>query len=156
MSRYVCLKMRQIINIIGRQIENNVSKTNVDKGTFNHAKILLFINHQNFEGREIFAKDLEKHFCVTRFSMSKVIALMVKKELLTLEKVDYDARLKKLVLTDSAKELIDVFVPIIDSTESCISQALSEEEVSNLEKYLTKILDYLLKNKKEQGGFLND
>ena len=52
--------------------------------------------------KDIYQKDLEKKFSVTRSTASKVVKLMVQKGLIVREEVESDARLKKLILTEKA------------------------------------------------------
>ena len=52
------------------------------------------------------AVDLEKEFDITRSTASKNVDLLVENGFIVREQVDYDARLKKLVLTEKAKEVL--------------------------------------------------
>lgn len=48
------------------------------------------------ESKDIFPKDIEEEFFITRATTSKMLALMEKKELIARESVPEDGRLKKL------------------------------------------------------------
>ncbi len=79
--------------------------------------------------KDIFQKDLEKHFSVTRSTASKVIKLMEQKGLIERHGVPSDARLKKLVLTPQAITLHESIKMGFDQFESDLVQGFSAEEI---------------------------
>lgn len=56
-------------------------------------------HHQD---QDIFQRDIEKACCIRRSTATGILQLMEKNGYITKEPVDYDARLKKLVLTPKA------------------------------------------------------
>ena len=51
-----------------------------------------------------FPKDIEKEFSINRSTTSEMLKLMCKNGMITREEVDYDARLKKIVLTEASRQ----------------------------------------------------
>ena len=78
---------------------NNIA---VHNGTHNGWILGYLADHEN---EEIYQKDIEEKFCVTRSTVSKVLKGMESKGLLRRESVSSDARLKRLVLTEEGREI---------------------------------------------------
>ena len=51
----------------------------------------------------IYQKDIEKEFSINRSTTSEMLKLMCKKGMIEREEVECDARLKKIVLTESSR-----------------------------------------------------
>ena len=92
---------------------SNLIKRNLDKArserdetvTPMHGFIIGYVakNHD----RDVFQKDIEKAFSYRRSTASTVLGLMEEKGLIERVSVPYDARLKKIVLTDEAKRFAE-------------------------------------------------
>ena len=88
--------------MIRRKADSNVYMSKVHKITGSNGWILGYLaDHEN---EEIYQKDIEEKFCVTRSTVSKVLKGMESKGLLRRESVSSDARLKRLVLTEEGRE----------------------------------------------------
>ena len=59
------------------------------------------------QDKDIFQKDIEKEFGITKSTVAGIIKLMEKKGFIERISVPRDARLKKLVLTDKGREYED-------------------------------------------------
>ena len=55
--------------------------------------------------RDIFQKDFEEEFSIRRSTATKILQLMEKNGLIERQKVESDARLKKIVLTNKALDI---------------------------------------------------
>ena len=89
------IELRSLNNLIMRYMENHSSKPRVDAITGTNGWIIGFLAKN--QDRDIFQRDLEQVFGITRSTASKVINLMEKKDLIRRESVPQYARLKKLV-----------------------------------------------------------
>ena len=79
--------------------------------------------------RDIYQKDLEAQFSITRSTASKVIKLMEQKGFIKRHSVPQDARLKKLVLTPEAVVLHESIRKTFDQLERDLLTGFSSEEV---------------------------
>jgi DNA-binding MarR family transcriptional regulator len=113
---------------IKREIKNLPAIVKLDRISATNGIILIYI--YDFDG-DVFQKDIENHFGMTRSTASRVISLMEDKNLIIRESVSYDQRLKRLVLTDEAKAL-------------CVEV---KEQMNEFENKLVKDLDIDLFNK---------
>ena len=97
-------QLHNLSNILKRRLEHSKAFSQLDDTvTRNNGWILAFLaDHKN---QDIFQKDIEDAFCIRRSTVSKVIRLMEEKGFIERQSVDYDARLKKLVLTPEGEHI---------------------------------------------------
>lgn len=100
--------IRVLSNMIHREITNSPGMKLVERVTGTNAWIIGYIAQQG--ENDVFQRDLEQKFGITRSTASKVVNLMVQKGLIVREKVPGDARLKKLMLTNRSREMLDMMV----------------------------------------------
>ncbi len=116
---------------IKREIKNLPAIVKLDRISATNGIILIYI--YDFDG-DVFQKDIENHFGMTRSTASRVISLMVQKNLIIRENVLKDQRLKKLTLTDESKELCKEVSKEILEFENKLTLNLDKEEFNkNLE-----------------------
>lgn len=99
--------------------------------------------HRNSD-REIYQKDIETEFAISRATASNMLSLMERKDLIKREPVEHDARLKKLVLTVQAKQMHSQVVQDIRETESLLTNGLSEDDKRRLHQYLDLMIQNLV------------
>lgn len=80
-----------------RILDAKMRAVGYDEVTLMHGWILKYL-YDNRD-REVYQKDIEKQFSVGRSTVTMVIKMMEKRELVCRESVRHDARLKKVVLT---------------------------------------------------------
>lgn len=93
--------------------------------------------------KDVFQRDIEKEFRIRRSTASKMMKLMEQKGLIKRVPVDYDARLRKLVLTDKALELHRHVDDDMRLFEQRVKKGLSQEEINSLFVILNKIKENL-------------
>ena len=99
--------------------------------------ILAYIGDQS--DRDVFQKDLEKEFAITRSAASKNVDALVRGELLARESVPYDARLKKLVLQKRGEEILTLMRKNNAELEQKLTSGFSQRELSELRGYLERL-----------------
>jgi DNA-binding MarR family transcriptional regulator len=122
---------RKVCSLPSIKVINEISGTN--------SVLLGFISRNINEGKDVYQKDIEKEFGITRSTASKVITLMEKKELVIRVGVEGDARLKKLVLTEKAEELNAKAREEINNYDSKLLKGFSEKETNLLFDFLARI-----------------
>jgi len=133
------------INILSHKIKRRIGKVALEYGISSmQAKILGFINN-NSSKIDIFQKTIEEEFDIRRSSVTSVLSLMEKNELIKRVSVSEDARLKKIIMTDKGIEVHKLVYKEIEEIEKIIEKNLSEEELNNfisiLERLTKKISD---------------
>lgn len=90
-------------------------------------------------GKDVFQKDIESAFRISRSTTSSMLTLMEKKGLITRESVDYDARLKKLGLTQSAVDMHLSNIENIKKIDDIVENAITADEKAALMQIIDKI-----------------
>ena len=128
--------------MIRRKADSNIYMSKVHKITGSNGWILGYLaDHEN---EEIYQKDIEEKFCVTRSTVSKVLKGMESKGLLRRESVSSDARLKRLVLTEEGREINANAAVERRELENRIRDGLSDEEFHTLMHLLKRVADNML------------
>ena len=133
------------INILSHKIKRKIGKVGLEYGISSmQAKILGFI-YFNSSKRDIFQKTIEEEFDIRRSSVTSVLTLMEKNELIKRVSVSEDARLKKIMITDKGIEVHKLVYKQIQEIERIIESNLSKDElnsfISILERLTQKIND---------------
>jgi DNA-binding MarR family transcriptional regulator len=103
-----------------------------------HGYVLGYLSRECVK-RDVFQKDLEAAFEMRRSTASEILKLMERNGLITRIPMESDARLKKIVLTDKAKEFSINIEREFAATEAKIVEGISEEEMRAFSATLDKI-----------------
>lgn len=98
--------------------------------------IEYLISHQD---EDVFQKDLEKEFIMRRPTATNFIKKMERSGLIRREPVAYDARLKKLILTDKALEMQQVMRDRTNEFETLLRGDLTQDEIKMFIATIKKI-----------------
>lgn len=154
-GKYIGKEVRSLSNVIMRYIESRYLPRGLDRITVNNSWILEYLMENR--GRDIFARDIEDEFSVTRSTVSKVIEIMEGKDLIQRESVNYDARLKKLVLTQKAYKFYDQIQHKQSEFEMIILKDFSDKECEMLLSFLQRMKSNILKyGFCEEGRLVDD
>lgn len=93
---------------------------------------------------EIYQKDLETEFAISRATASNMLSVMERKGLITREPVTHDARLKRLVLTEPARQMHRQIELDIRETEELLTKGMSEDDKRQLHQYLDIMIQNLV------------
>ena len=123
-------------NQIKRQFDSTASKTGV---TGVQGRVLHYLLGQPRE-QEIFQKDLEEEFNLRRSSATGILQLMEKNGYIERVPVEYDARLKKIVVLPKGLEASAAVDADIRYVESKLQDGLTEEELEIFRRAAKKML----------------
>ena len=130
-------QIKVLSNLIKREVGNSDCEKDLGELTGNNMFIIGYL--AKYGEKDLFQKDLEEFFSVRRSTMSAIILRMEKKGFLIRESVFYDARLKKLVLTEKGKHIHEMIESRIMDTEEKLVAGLSEDEKRTLCFLLEKL-----------------
>ena len=147
-DKFISTRLRGLSPRIHRFFENSPNKKKIDSITGTHGWIIAFLSCNR--DRDIFQKDVEREFDVTRSTASKVIDLMEQKDLVRRERVSRDARLKKLVLTQKAESIAELFEKDRTLLEETLTMGFNEDEKKLLCEFITRMNDNLKKSVEEE------
>jgi len=130
-------ELRILNHQIHRFLENKAHKKTVDNITGTNGWIIGFIAEQG--SADVYQKDLEQEFNITRSTASRVVDLMVKKGLIEKQRVAHDARLKKLVLTAKALDVSTLMKEDKEKLEEILVSGFSPDEIETLLSYVERM-----------------
>ena len=130
--------IHRLDKLIGRYLFQHLSQMDFEEElSSTNARILRYL-HQNQE-QDIYQKDVEREFGITRSTASRVLALMEQKGFISRIDVQHDGRLKKLALTDKSRRLQAIMQQNGEATEAQLTQGFSEEEKKLLLSFLERL-----------------
>lgn len=136
-NNHVGFLIRCINNKIGRRVACLSSSQFGSSTTPVQGWVVRYL-YENRD-KDVFQKDLEARFSVRRSTMTSILQLMEKNGLLLREEVEYDKRLKKLILTPLAIEKQEQMKKCIDELEEKLKKNISEEELASFIAVAEKI-----------------
>ena len=125
--RHLGLEVHRLGKLMARQRGYSAAHQDADRQTGMHGYLLRYL-YENQE-RDVFQRDIEKAFSISRSSVTVTLQLMEKNGLIRRESVAQDARLKRIVLTQKARDLHRQIEADILAFESNLARGISEEEV---------------------------
>lgn len=142
------MKRKDTIGYKIRLIHNQIHKTMEAKRKENEGDLtavqcwmMRFIKDR--EGEDIYQRDIEKEFKISRATASNMLSLMERKGLIERLPVEHDARLKKLVLTERARNMQERAESDMKQMEDVLVRGMSEAEILQLKNALNRILENL-------------
>lgn len=136
-KRSVGMELRSLNHLIRRYFERSGSRKQINKITGTNGWIIGYLAEH--ADSDIYQKNVEEHFCITRSTASKVLNLMEQKGLVKRQSVSHDLRLKKLVLTPKAWEVSEWMKQDAAHMEEILTRGFSESELENLFSYIQRM-----------------
>ena len=136
-KRTVGFEIRTLDNMLMRWLFAVRAQKGSDDFTVMQGWIVGFVYGN--KGRDIFQKDIEQEYSISRSTATGILQLMEKKGLLRREPVGYDARLKKLVLTEKAVRLHMDTIKDIDLLEKRLVAGIEKEEMDIFFRVIDKM-----------------
>ena len=121
-------KVRILANLLKRDIEKSKCELGIElpKGINGWAISYFFDNSD----KDIFQKDFENEFSIRRSTASNILKTMEQNGFIERKSVDYDARLKKIVLTEKAIKIHKNVIADIKRREKILRKGISEKEIN--------------------------
>lgn len=129
-------EIKIISNLIKRYVYNNLVKEPCEQ--FSEIQCLLIRYLNKNQDKDIFQKDIEEKFTIRRSTATGILQSMEKNGYITRESVSYDARLKKIVLTQKGKDVYNHIMDEMEKFENKITENVSEEELEMFINILNK------------------
>lgn len=137
MEKRLSIELHALHNLFKRRVERSQYFRQAQEMTGMNSWIISFLaKHQN---EDIFQKDIQERFTITRSTASKVLSLMEQKELVERRSVSSDARLKKIVLTKKAIQMHQAIEQEIQHLENTMLQGFSDKELDQMYQYIERM-----------------
>lgn len=143
-NRKLSFELHRSSRLVKRYMDNDASKMYVDKMTGTHGWAIGFFFHNR--DKDIFQKDFEQEFNIRRSTASNILSLIEKNGLIKRESVPYDARLKKITLTQKALDVQSVVDDAFERLEDKLRKDISEEDLQVFFRVIDKINSNLERN----------
>ena len=135
--------IHELDNILYRNMLAIGKRYDYDQLTVRNGWILHYLSMN--DGKEVFQKDIENEFGITRSTVTGIIKLMEQKGFITRISVPKDARLKQLVLTDMGRKYEEQMGSQMRQNNLQLQKNITEEE---METFL-RVIDKIKQNVKE-------
>lgn len=91
------------------------------------------------QDQDVFQKDVEAEFSISRATATHMLQALEQKEMIRRVPMEKDKRLKKIILTDKAKESHKQVIHNIEQLEKTLVQGFDEKEEEELLRLLKKV-----------------
>ena len=118
------------------------------------SRVLGYLRMEETKGNCVFQRDIEEVFRIKRSSVTSVLQTLEKKALIQRKSIPEDARVKKLVLTEKAREMQTSTYRDLERMEKEIRSLFSDEEFKGFLDYMNRIDQKVIKiydNKEEKN-----
>lgn len=139
-ERQLGLEIRKLNNLVKRYMESKKPEE-FDKSTGVHGWAIRYF-YENGD-TDVFQRDFEARFSIRRSTATNMLKLMEKNGIIHREPVPYDARLKKIVLTEKAIEIHKKATKNIEMVENTLKKGITEEELIVFYNVVDKIKNNL-------------
>ena len=134
-------RIKTLSNLMKRNMDKHFGPQH-DRATMMQTWIIGFVQLRDSEGKDIFQKDIEEEFSINRSTTSEMLTLMSKRKLIKRVPVDYDGRLKKIVLTQKSLEIHEWINQTMIQLHEKLTNGLSSEEI----EIFMDITDKMIRN----------
>lgn len=133
----ITILIKILANHIKRNLDAAASFGPLHNLTGTQIQIIGYIYHS--PKGDIFQKDIETKFSIRRSTATGILQLMEKNGLITREPVDYDARLKKIVLTKKALAVSRQAHLNLTDLEEQMTKGMTAEELAVFRSLIWKM-----------------
>ena len=143
-NRGIGVRLRMLNNAVRRYIDRYAEgKKALDCLSCSNGWIIGYVCEMRECGTDVYQRDFENNFGITRSTASKVLGLMEKKGFIERVGVSHDARLKKIVPTERSLEIGRIIKEDNEKMELQLKKGFSPQELEQLCGYLERIQNNL-------------
>lgn len=139
MSRKIGKEMREVQQLLHRKYELKKEQQS-EKLTQVQVHVLMYIHRH--EG-QVFQKDIEQHLKVRRSTASQILNVLERESYVERMRLESDARMKEIVVTDKTLALIDSMERHMKETESMLRVNISDNDMETFFKVIDQIKENL-------------
>lgn len=148
-NKAIGVRFRMINNAFRRYVDHTSElKTELDNMTCSNGWIIGHLCRMEELGRDVYQRDFENDFGITRSTASKVLKLLEKKGMIERVSVSHDGRMKKILLTEKSRELGRKMHKEFEQTERQLTSGFSDEELKTLCGFIDRMMSNLELNDK--------
>lgn len=137
-KREIGFELKSVNNLIRRSLDQRFAEEGLEDLSGMQGPMIGYIYDQSKQ-QDVFQKDIEKAFGIRRSTATVMLQNLEQKGLIIRESVNHDGRLKKIFLTEKAKECHMQVRRQIDQFQKELEQGLTEEEKEEFLRILGRI-----------------
>ena len=141
-DRSMGFRIKSVNNMIRRALDAKFSEEGMEEVCGMQGPLIEYIYEQS-RSRDVFQRDLEKAFNIRRSTATVMLQNMEQKGFVVREPVEWDARLKKIVLTNKAIEQNNAIRRSIDVFNTYLEAGITQEEKEEFFRILDKVTENL-------------
>lgn len=130
-------EIKAIDHLMQRKMFMIASKSGLDKVTVMHGWIIGYLIMN--KDRDIYQKDIESEFAISRSTVTNILKLMEKKGYITRVSVASDARLKKIALTDKGIQTAVMLKKAVEENAKNFDRLLENDEKETFLRLVKKL-----------------
>ncbi len=130
-------EIKAIDHLMQRKMFMIASKSGLDKVTVMHGWIIGYLIMN--KDRDIYQKDIESEFAISRSTVTNILKLMEKKGYITRASVASDARLKKIALTDKGIQTAVMLKKAVEENAKNFDRLLENDEKETFLRLVKKL-----------------
>lgn len=138
--------VRTLNNILKRQMDEDTEKI-AGGTTMIQRWVLGYLSHN--DDHDIYQKELEKNLNIGKSTLTEVLNVMEKNNMVERQSSTEDARCKKIILTDKSRKFHKVIESSIMNTEDKLVEGLTQEDIDNFMRIIHKMIDNMQDKDKE-------
>lgn len=144
------MEVHKLDCLLGRTTAYFARMAGFDEITMMHGRIIRYLyDHQE---QNVFQKDIEQFFSVGRSTVTNMLQLMEKKGYIRRESVEYDARLKRVCLTEDGRQIYREIESMICDMDSKLLVGIGDEELEGFFQVIHKIESNARKERKDDSN----
>lgn len=136
-EEHIGAMLHQLCRMMRRRMESVSTAGGAGSGSMPQGLLMHYLYARR--GQDVFQRDIEHEFHVSRSSVTGILQNMEKAGLIVREPVAHDARLKRLRLTGKAADLHETVLRRIEENERDLTAGFTPEEVEQLRRLLGRI-----------------
>lgn len=105
--------------------------------TGGNVRVLIFLAHHS--DRDIYQRDIEKAFGITRSTASRELTLLESNGMIARLPVEHDARLKRLVLTAHGRDAVSYLEAHGEEMESHLFEGFTPEQIEQFAQFIHRM-----------------
>lgn len=139
-------EIRSVNNIMMRKMDCLARKQGEDATIMVHGWILGYLYSQ--EAKDIYQKDIEKEFRLSRATVTCILKALEEKGCIKRKSVEFDARLKRIILLPKGIEIHKKSFANIKLMEEVLKKNIDEDELEIFLKVVNQMKNNLLESDK--------
>ena len=127
-------------HVIRTRVNNQLRAEELTKTQFD---VLVFLERNKLENKEVIQKELDAHFQVSNPTVSSLLDRLENKGLIQRVVFKKDRRIRHVQITELGSQQVERVKVILDNAETSMLNGMSEEEIETGKLILKKILKNL-------------